>query len=50
MLMAHSLSTLALLLSVFSSQKQALSQGLWFLCADMGVAWHILGAGEVSVP
>ena len=29
---------------------QALSQGLWVLCAEMGVAWHILGAGEVSEP
>ena len=48
--MAHSLSTLVVLLSVFSSQKQGLSQGLWFLCAEMGVAWHILGAGEVSEP
>ena len=36
---------LALLLSVFSSQMQALSQGLWVLRAEMGVAWHILGAG-----
>ena len=41
---------LAVLLSVFSSQMQALSQGLWVLCAEMGVAWHILGAGEVSEP
>ena len=39
---------LAVLLSVFSSQMQALSQGLWVLCAEMGVAWHILGAREVS--
>ena len=39
---------LAVLLSVFSSQMQALSQGLWVLCAEMGVAWHILGVGEVS--
>ena len=38
---------LAVLLSVFSSQMQALSQGLWVLCAKMGVAWHIL---EVSEP
>ena len=29
---------LAVLLSVFSSQMQAHSQGLWFLCAEMGVA------------
>ena len=41
---------LAVLPSVFSSQMQALSQGLWVLCAEMGVAWHILGAGEVSEP
>ena len=41
---------LAVLLSVFSSLMQALSQGLWVLCAEMGVAWHILGAGEVSEP
>ena len=39
---------LAVLLSVLSSQTQALSQALWVLCAEMGVAWHILGAGEVS--
>ena len=41
---------LAVLLSVFSSQMQALSQGLWVLCSEMGVAWHILDAGEVSEP
>ena len=41
---------LTVLLSVFSSQMQALSQGLWVLCAKMGVAWHILGAGELSDP
>ena len=41
---------LALLLSVFSSQMQAFSQGLWVLCSEIGVAWHILGAGEVSEP
>ena len=41
---------LAVLLSVFSSQMQAHSQGLWFLCAEIGVAWHILGVGEVSEP
>ena len=29
---------------------QALSQGLWVPCAEMGVAWCILGAGEVSDP
>ena len=39
---------LAVLLSVFSRQMQALSQGLWVLCTEMGVAWHILGAGEVA--
>ena len=39
---------LAVLLSVFSIQMQALSQGLGVLCAEMSVAWHILGAGEVS--
>ena len=41
---------LAVLLSVFSTQMQVLSQGLWVLCAEMGVAWHILVAGEVSEP
>ena len=41
---------LAVLLSVFSSQMQALSQGLWVLCAEMGVAWCILGVGDVSDP
>ena len=41
---------LAVLLSVFSSHMQALSQGLWVLRAEMGVTWHILGAGEVSKP
>ena len=41
---------LAVLLSVFSSQMQALSQGLLVLCAEIGVTWHILGAGEVSEP
>ena len=41
---------LAVLLSVFFSQMQAHIQGLWVLCAEMGVAWHILGAGEVSEP
>ena len=41
---------LAVLLSVFSSQMQVLSEGLWVLCAQMGVAWHILDAGEVSEP
>ena len=29
---------LATLLSVFLSQMQALSQGLWVLCADVGMA------------
>ena len=24
---------------------QALSKGLWVLCTEMSVAWHILGAG-----
>ena len=37
---------LAVLLSVFLSQMQALSQGMWVLCAC--VAWHIRDAGEVS--
>ena len=41
---------LAVLLSMFFSQMQVHSQGLWVLCAEMGVAWHILGAGEVSEP
>ena len=49
---------LAVLLSVFSSQMQAISQmGCGVLCAEMGVnSWHILvllgvgGAGEVSEP
>ena len=41
---------LAVLLSVFSSQMQALSEGLWVLCAEMSVAWLIIGAGEVSEP
>ena len=41
---------LAVLLSLFSSQMQALSQDLWVVCAEIGVAWHILGAGEVSEP
>ena len=40
-------TVLAVLLSVFFSQMQVLSQELWVLCAEMGVAWHILGAGEV---
>ena len=44
------LRLLAVLLSVFSCQMQVLSHGLWVLCAEMGVAWHILGAGEVSEP
>ena len=38
---------LAVLLSVFFSQMQAHSQGLRGFCAEMGVALHILGAGEV---
>ena len=41
---------LAVLLSVSLSQMQALSQGLWVLCAEMGRAWYILGAAEVSEP
>ena len=39
---------LAVFLSVFSSPMHALSQGVWVLCAEIGVAWHILGEGEVS--
>ena len=35
---------LPVLLSVFSRQMQALSQGLWVLGSEMGVALHILGA------
>ena len=32
----------------FSAKSvQAHSQGLWVLCAEIGVPWHILGAGEV---
>ena len=38
----------AALLFAFFSQMQALSQCV--LCAEMGVAWHILGVGEVSDP
>ena len=38
---------LAVLLSVISSQMQDISQGLLVL---LGVAWHVLGAGEVSEP
>ena len=41
---------LAVLLSVFFSRMQPLSQGLWVLCAEMGVAWHIYGVGQVSDP
>ena len=44
------LCLVAVVISVFYSQMQALSQGLWVLCAEMGVAWRILGAGEVSEP
>ena len=40
----------AVLLSVFVRRMQALSLGLWVLCAEMGVAWHILGVGRVSEP
>ena len=41
---------LAVLLTVFSRQMQAVSQRLWVLGAEMGVAWHILGVGEISKP
>ena len=41
---------LAVLLSMFFSRMQPLSQGLWVLCAEMGVAWRILGVGQVSNP
>ena len=41
---------LAVLLSVFSSQMQVHSVRLWVLCAEMGVAWLIRDAGEVSEP
>ena len=41
---------LSCMLSMFFTQMQAHSQGLWVLCAEIGVAWHILGAGEVSEP
>ena len=41
---------LAVFLSVSFSQMQALRQGLWVHCAEMGVAWHILGVGDVSDP
>ena len=44
------LRLLAVLFSVFSSQMQVLSHGLWVLCDEMGVAWHILGAEEGSEP
>ena len=47
---ALSFRLLAVLLSVFFSQMQAHSQGLCVLCAEIGVAWHILGAGEVAEP
>ena len=40
----------AALLSMFFSRMQALSQGLWVLCVEMGVDWCIVGAGEVSDP
>ena len=43
-------TVVAVLLSVVFRQKQALSHGLWVLCAKMGVAWCILGVGEVSDP
>ena len=41
---------LAVLLTVFSRQMHAVSQRLWVLGAEMGVAWYILGAAEVSEP
>ena len=41
---------LAVLLCVFFSRMQPLSEGLWVLCAEMGVAWRILGVGQVSDP
>ena len=41
---------LAALLSVLSRQMQAISQGLRVLYVEMGVAWHILFAKEVSEP
>ena len=41
---------MAVLLSVFFSRMQALSQGLWVLFDEMGVALRILGVGEVSDP
>ena len=41
---------LAVLLSMFFSRMQALSHGLWVLCAEMDVAWRILGVGQVSDP
>ena len=41
---------LAVLLSVFSRQMQAICQGLRVLYVEMGVAWHFLCAREVSEP
>ena len=32
----------------FYRRMQALSKGLWIICAEMHVALHILGMGEVS--
>ena len=40
----------AALLSMLFRRMQALSQGLWVLCAKKGVAWSILIVGEVSDP
>ena len=39
-----------LFLSLFCRRMQTPSQALWVLCAEMGVAWHILGVGRVSAP
>ena len=40
----------AVLLFVFFSRMQDLSQELWVLYIEMGVAWCIVGEGEVSDP
>ena len=40
----------AAFISVFVRRMQALSQGLWVLCAQVGGAWHILGVGRDSGP
>ena len=47
---AWAIRLVATLLSVFFRKMQAPSQGLWVRCAEMGVAWVILGVGRVSVP